>query len=80
MHRLDAELHAAGEQRLTVDQAADIVSATDSPGVSTLPVIQRGWIQEQYGQWLADSWELLLLDAYEPRRVGPSRRRRRRRG
>lgn len=62
MHRLAAELHAAGGLAVPVEQAADIIWATNSPEVYTLLVVQRGWSPERYGQWLADTWERLLLD------------------
>lgn len=67
MHRLAAELHAAGGLTVPVDQAADIIWATNSSEVYTLLVVQRAWTPERYSQWLADSWELLLLDTHQPR-------------
>jgi AcrR family transcriptional regulator len=66
MHRLAAELHDAGGLAISVDQAADIIWATNSPEVYTLLVLQRGWTPERYAQWLADSWERLLLDPHQP--------------
>ena len=66
MHRLALELHTAGGLAVTVERAADIIWATNAPEVYTLLVTQRGWTPEQYGDWLADSWERLLLDVHQP--------------
>ena len=66
MHRLAAELHAAGGLAVPVDEAADIIWATNSPEVYTLLVIQRGWTPERYGTWLSETWERLLLDSHQP--------------
>ena len=66
MHRLAAELHAAGGLAVPVDEAADIIWATNSPEVYTLLVIQRGWTPERYGRWLSETWERLLLDSHQP--------------
>ena len=65
MHRLAAELHATGGLAVPVDEAADIIWATNSPEVYTLLVIQRGWTPERYGRWLSETWEGLLLDSHQ---------------
>ena len=67
MHRLAAELDAAGGLAVPVDEAADIIWATNSPEVYTLLVIQRSWTPERYSRWLVDCWERLLLDSRQPR-------------
>jgi AcrR family transcriptional regulator len=69
MHRLAVELDVAGGLAVPVDEAADIIWTTNSPEVYTLLVVQRGWAPETYSRWLADSWERLLLDTHQPRRV-----------
>jgi AcrR family transcriptional regulator len=58
-----AELAAAGPLRegLSIDQAADIVWATNSPELYDLLVGERGWTPEQFEAWLADAWARLLL-------------------
>lgn len=61
MRRLAAELHDTGQLAVPPDQAADIIWATNSPELYILLVNQRSWTPEQYGQWLADSWQRLLL-------------------
>jgi AcrR family transcriptional regulator len=61
MRRLAAELDQTGQLALPVDQAADVIWATNSPELYLLLVAQRRWTPEQYGQWLAASWERLLL-------------------
>ena len=67
MHRLAAELRDAGGLAVAVEEAADIIWATNSPEVYALLVFQRGWTPEAYGTWLADTWERLLLDTHHPR-------------
>jgi AcrR family transcriptional regulator len=69
MRRLAAELHTAGGLSVSVDEAADIIWATNSPEIYRLLVTQRGWTPERYSKWLADSWERLLLDSQQPRRT-----------
>jgi AcrR family transcriptional regulator len=61
MRRLAAELDSTGELAVTVDQAADIIWATNSPELYLLLVDQRGWTPEAYGTFLAHSWLRILL-------------------
>jgi AcrR family transcriptional regulator len=61
MRRFVTELAAASELRLDLDQAADIVWATNAPEVYQLLVGQRGWSPERYELFLADTWRRLLL-------------------
>ncbi len=63
MRKLAADLHETGRLRpdLTVETAADIVWATNSPEMWHLLTVERGWTPENYESWLADSWVRLLL-------------------
>jgi hypothetical protein len=53
-----------------VDQATDVIWATNSSEIYLLLVHQRGWTPEDYGQWLADSWPRLFLHSRERARPG----------
>jgi AcrR family transcriptional regulator len=55
-------LAAAGHLRpgITVDQAADIMWALNSPELYDLLVTRRGWAPEQYGQFIAEALTALL--------------------
>ncbi len=46
---------------LSVEEAADVVWAMNSPELYLLLVDGRGWTPERYERWLADSWRRLLL-------------------
>jgi AcrR family transcriptional regulator len=63
MRLFAAELAAAGGLRpgLSIDAAADIIWATNSPEFYLLLVHERGWSPDQFEAWLADSWKRLLL-------------------
>lgn len=61
MHRMAAELQATGELAVPVDEAADVLWATNSPELYLLLVHRRGWTDDRYGRWLAASWQRLLL-------------------
>jgi AcrR family transcriptional regulator len=65
MHEFVADLAASGGLRpeLDLDEAADVVWATNSPEVYRLLVDERGWAPERYEVWLADSWRRLLLQS-----------------
>jgi AcrR family transcriptional regulator len=56
-----ANLATAGPLRLDLDEAADIVWATNAPELYQLLARQRGWSPERYERFLADTWERLLL-------------------
>jgi hypothetical protein len=56
-----ADLAAAAPLRLDLDQAADIVWATNAAELYQLLVGQRGWTPERYEHFLADTWRRLLL-------------------
>jgi hypothetical protein len=47
--------------RLDVDEAADIVWATNATELYQLLVSQRGWSPQRYERFLTDTWRRLLL-------------------
>jgi AcrR family transcriptional regulator len=57
-----ADLATAAPLRLDQGEAADIVWATNSAEMYQLLVGQRGWTPQRYEQFLADTWQRLLLD------------------
>ena len=63
MRKLAEDLDAAGGLRpgLTVEEAADVIWATNSPEVYVLLTAERGWTPDRYERWLADTWHRLLL-------------------
>lgn len=61
MRRFAASLAETGELAMPVEEAADIIWATNAPEFYLLLVTQRGWSPEQYGEWLAMTWQHLLL-------------------
>src|SRR6266702_4965780 len=61
MHRFVTDLAAVATLRVDTGAAADIVWATNAPELYQLLVCQRGWTPERYEQFLADSWQRLLL-------------------
>jgi AcrR family transcriptional regulator len=61
MRLLAADLATTGRLRITVQEAADVVWATNSPEFYLLLVRDRQWTHEHYERWLADSWCRLLL-------------------
>ncbi|SNS01787.1 transcriptional regulator, TetR family [Streptosporangium subroseum] len=61
MRLLAADLATTGRLRSTVQEAADVIWATNSPEFYLLLVRDRQWTHEHYEQWLADSWCRLLL-------------------
>lgn len=63
MRRFATNLRDAGGLRddLSIDQAGDILWATNSPELYVLLVHERRWTPDQYETWLADSWVRLLL-------------------
>jgi AcrR family transcriptional regulator len=63
MRRFVADLAAVAALRTDLDEAADIVWATNAPEVYQLLVGQRGWTPERYERFLADTWRRVLLAA-----------------
>jgi AcrR family transcriptional regulator len=61
MRRFVADLAAVHPLRLDLDQAADIVWATNATEMYQLLVGQRGWSPQRYERFLADTWHRLLL-------------------
>jgi AcrR family transcriptional regulator len=63
MRRLAQDLEAAGGLRpdLSVDEAADVIWATNSAEMFVLFTVERGWSPDRYESWLADTWCRLLL-------------------
>jgi AcrR family transcriptional regulator len=63
MRLLAAELAATGglRQDLSVDEAADIIWATNSSEFFLLLVHDRNWNADRFEQWLARTWKDLLL-------------------
>ena len=63
MRRLAQDLRAAGGLRadLSIEEAADVIWATNSSELYLLLTTERGWSPDHYETWLADSWCRLLL-------------------
>lgn len=63
MRDLAAGLRATGELRddLSDDQVADIIWSMNAAEYWALLVIERGWTHGQFGDWLTDAWNRLLL-------------------
>jgi AcrR family transcriptional regulator len=63
MRKLALELRRAGGLRegITVNQAADVLWATNSSELYVMLTVERGWPPARYERWLADSWHRLLL-------------------
>ncbi len=63
MRLLAADLAATGRLRpeLTLDEAADVIWATNSAEFYLLLVRDRGWRPEAFARFLADGWRRLLL-------------------
>ena len=58
-----AEVASTGALRedLSLEEAADVIWATNSSELYGLLVHERGWEPDRYMRWLADSWARLLL-------------------
>jgi AcrR family transcriptional regulator len=56
-----ADLAAVAPLRLDLDEAADIVWATNATEMYQLLVGRRGWDPQRYERFLTDSWTRLLL-------------------
>ena len=63
MRRLAQGLEAAGGLRagVSVDEAADVIWATNSSELYVLVTTERGWSPARYERWLAETWRRLLL-------------------
>lgn len=65
MRLFAADLAATGSLRadLSLEEAADVIWATNSPEFYLLLVRERGWTPARVEGWLADTWRRLLLTA-----------------
>lgn len=63
MRLLIADVASTGRLRaeISLEQAADVIWATNSPELYMLLVDQRRWDPDQYAHWLGDAWQRLLL-------------------
>lgn len=63
MRKLVRDVDAAGGLRagLSVEEAADVLWATNSAELYVLLTVERGWLPKRYEGWLADTWCRLLL-------------------
>ncbi len=63
MRKLASDLQAAGGLRraLTIEEAGDVLWATNSSELYVLLTVERGWSATRYERWLADAWCRLLL-------------------
>jgi len=63
MRKFAEDLRRTGHLRtdLPIDQAADVVWATNSSELFVMLTIERGWPADRYEHWLADTWSRLLL-------------------
>lgn len=70
MRKLARDLSEAGGLRagLSIDEAADVIWATNSSELYVLLTVERGWSPRRFERWLADTWSRLLL---EPRGAQP---------
>ena len=62
MRRFAEDLAASAELRVDVDEAADVIWATNSSEFLALLVRDRGWSLERVERWLTESWRRLLLE------------------
>ncbi|HEY1617148.1 MAG TPA: TetR/AcrR family transcriptional regulator [Streptosporangiaceae bacterium] len=63
MRKLVLDLSQAGGLRpgLSVEDAADVIWATNSSELYVLLTAERSWTADHYESWLADTWHRLLL-------------------
>ena len=73
MRKLVRDVGSAGGLRpgLSVDEAADVVWATNSAELYVLLTGDRGWAPARYERWLADTWCQLLLPGAPPAAQAP---------
>jgi AcrR family transcriptional regulator len=67
MRRFATELAATGQLRseVDVDEAADVIWATNAPEFYVLLVGDRGWSPEAFEAWLVRAWTRLLIRDHE---------------
>jgi len=61
MRLLAADLARTGSLRVGIEEAADVIWATNSPEFFLLMVRDRGWEPKRFQAWLAATWRQLLL-------------------
>jgi len=61
MRLLAADLARTGRLRVGIEEAADVIWATNSPEFFLLMVRDRGWDPERFEAWLTATWKKLLL-------------------
>jgi AcrR family transcriptional regulator len=63
MRKLARDLRDVGGLRpgLSVEEAADVIWATNSSELYVLLTAERKWTADHYENWLADTWRRLLL-------------------
>src|SRR5215203_3081103 len=63
MRALARDLREAGGLRadLSIDEAADVIWATNSSELYVLLTVDRGWSPEHFERWLTDTWHRVLL-------------------
>lgn len=63
MRKLALDLQTAGGLRpgLSIDEAADVIWATNSSELYVLLTVDRRWSDDRYENWLTDTWHRLLL-------------------
>src|SRR3984893_16913202 len=59
MRRFAAELASTGRLRVGIEEAADVIWATNSPEFFLLMVRDRGWQPERFQQWLGETLEAI---------------------
>jgi AcrR family transcriptional regulator len=61
MRLLAAEVASKGRLAVGIEEAADVIWATNSPEFFLLMVRDRGWEPDRFQHWLATTWKKLLL-------------------
>lgn len=63
MRKFAEDLRGAGGLRddLSIDEAADILWATNSSEFYVLLTVERAWSTDQFERWLTEAWHRLLL-------------------
>jgi AcrR family transcriptional regulator len=63
MRKLARDLRDAGGLRadLSINEAADVIWATNSSELYVLLTVDRGWSPHRFERWLTDTWRRLLL-------------------
>jgi AcrR family transcriptional regulator len=61
MRHLAADIARNGRLGVGIEEAADVIWATNSPEFFLLMVRDRGWQPERFQRWLATTWKKLLL-------------------